>query len=360
MRVKLTQGVYVHLQGNTMTITEIAKQAGVSIGTVDRVIHNRGRVSPVTREKIERLIAEYGYKPNPLAQHLKNNKEYTIGVLIPLLHSENAYWQSLFEGIEKAEKELAAFSVRIIYYEFDRTIQGSCLKAGYKLLENTIDALIVAPVVPDEVYEILNKAGSIPYVFIDSPLPHAKPLVTVAQNPFKAGYCAARVMNVLKPSGRNFVCVQMHQSAYNLTERSRGFSAFFARNPNSEVHQKIWTWSGNNQEFYDYMDSIFLEIPSIDGIFIPNDSVYKLSEYLEIKKIKKDFAIIGFDLQKNNVQCLLNGSIDMLISQQQSFQGYRAVQEIYKSILLKQTIENAIDINIEIYFKENLPEFIMG
>ena len=59
-----------------MTVTEIAKRAGVSIGTVDRVLHNRGRVSSETRDRIQAIIDETGYQPNPLARHLKINRKY--------------------------------------------------------------------------------------------------------------------------------------------------------------------------------------------------------------------------------------------------------------------------------------------
>ncbi len=57
-----------------MTVIEIAKRAGVSIGTVDRVLHNRGRVSEETRQRINAIISEEGYQPNPLARHLKRNR----------------------------------------------------------------------------------------------------------------------------------------------------------------------------------------------------------------------------------------------------------------------------------------------
>ena len=57
-----------------MTIREIARRAGVSIGTVDRVIHKRVRVAPETRKRVEALIEELGYTPNPIARHLKRRK----------------------------------------------------------------------------------------------------------------------------------------------------------------------------------------------------------------------------------------------------------------------------------------------
>ena len=48
---------------NVVTINDVAKAAGVSKGTVDRVIHNRGEVSPKSREAVLKVIEELGYKP---------------------------------------------------------------------------------------------------------------------------------------------------------------------------------------------------------------------------------------------------------------------------------------------------------
>ena len=58
------------------TIFDVARHAGVSRGTVDRVIYGRGRVSEKTKEKVRKVISELGYTPNPNASSLANRKEY--------------------------------------------------------------------------------------------------------------------------------------------------------------------------------------------------------------------------------------------------------------------------------------------
>ena len=56
--------------------------ADLSRGTVDSVIHNRGVVSLETRKKIEDIINEYDYKPNPIGRALSNKNPYKIGVIL--------------------------------------------------------------------------------------------------------------------------------------------------------------------------------------------------------------------------------------------------------------------------------------
>ena len=74
-----------------MTLVEIAEYAHVSIGTVDRVIHNRKGVSEKTKKLIQAIIDEHGYQPNPIARQLKSNRPFVIGVLLPTLESGCGY-----------------------------------------------------------------------------------------------------------------------------------------------------------------------------------------------------------------------------------------------------------------------------
>ena len=59
-----------------MTVHEIAELAGVSIGTIDRVLHKRGRVSQETKARVESIIEQYQFTPNPIARRLKLNRSY--------------------------------------------------------------------------------------------------------------------------------------------------------------------------------------------------------------------------------------------------------------------------------------------
>ena len=114
-----------------MTINEIAKSAGVSIGTVDRVLHNRGRVAEETRETVLRIAKENGYHPNTFARTLKLKHTFTFGILIPSLTSEYGYWNLILQGIEKAQEELSPLFVSIVIREFDRGSRESYLKANH-------------------------------------------------------------------------------------------------------------------------------------------------------------------------------------------------------------------------------------
>ena len=80
-----------------MTISEIAKIAGVSKATVSRILNNSKHVSDTTREKVLRIIQENNYEPSCLAQGLAKNENSTIGVIIPEI--DNEFFAEILTGI---------------------------------------------------------------------------------------------------------------------------------------------------------------------------------------------------------------------------------------------------------------------
>ena len=99
-------------------IKDIAERAGVSVGTVDRVLHDRPNVSAPAREKVEKALEEMNYQPNMYASALAYNKSYTFYLFIPS-HKEETYWEEIEEGATKAVEYRRDFHIdmKIIYYE---------------------------------------------------------------------------------------------------------------------------------------------------------------------------------------------------------------------------------------------------
>lgn len=93
------------MKDENYTIKDIARMAGVSAGTVDRVLHNRGNVSASSREKVQSVLDKINYLPNMFAIGLAAKKRYRIVCLIPYYIMFD-YWYSVAQGIEKAAHEL--------------------------------------------------------------------------------------------------------------------------------------------------------------------------------------------------------------------------------------------------------------
>jgi LacI family transcriptional regulator len=86
-----------------VTINDVAKVAGVSIATVSRVIHNKGKVGDVCRSRVKKIIEELGYRPNSNASSLASRTSNTIGVVTPTVSM--SFFGSLASGVEKGARE---------------------------------------------------------------------------------------------------------------------------------------------------------------------------------------------------------------------------------------------------------------
>ena len=82
------------------TIRDVAREAGVGVGTVSRVLGGQPRVAPATREKVEAAIERLGYHPNAAAQALSRKRTDTLEVAVPLVSRD--FYVEVLRGIEIA------------------------------------------------------------------------------------------------------------------------------------------------------------------------------------------------------------------------------------------------------------------
>jgi len=72
------------------TLKDVAKASGLTVGTVSRVLNNRGYISDKTREKVYQVMKELNYQPNEMARSLSKQKNNTIGIILPQI--EQRFW----------------------------------------------------------------------------------------------------------------------------------------------------------------------------------------------------------------------------------------------------------------------------
>lgn len=339
-----------------MTVTEIAKLADVSIATVDRVLHNRGRVALETKAKIEKIIKESGYQPDPLARHLKNRNQYHIGILIPQIQSAFGYWQLIYNGIKTTiEQELSAFSLSAEPYFFTRSDGSSLRKAFSAMIQSQCSAYIIAPIMQKEIKELLNNpAITKPYCFLDSPLPGCRPECEIAQNPRKAGFLAGRLTQLLSKKTGTFVVIKPYAGAYNLDERALGFCGWFGKNNTAQNKAVSLTQKISTESITDEVKKIIATYPDLAGICSVSVETALLAKAVQKAGLKQQIAVTGFDVVKDNRNGLLSGEIDALIDQNPYEQGVLAVRQLFKKLVYEEDVEKEINMPIEIFLKENV------
>ncbi len=177
-------------------LIDIAKKANVSLGTVDRVVNNRGNVATKTEKKIRDIMSEFDYQTNLMASSLSSKKRSIFAVLVPKPQGED-YWYKILSGIEKTEKAFMQFGVEIkkyLYYQ-DDNIQFT--KLASQILKTRCEGVLLAPLFHKEAKGFVHdlEKENIPYVVIDSPIEGSRALCSISQDYFQSGVLAAKLID---------------------------------------------------------------------------------------------------------------------------------------------------------------------
>lgn len=339
------------------TIYEIAEKANVSVGTVDRVIHNRGRVSKETAQKVRRLIQEMGYKPNVMARNLSLKKIFQIGILIPDRDQDGGYWDLQARGIDKAVLDIQMYNVRSSFFYYNKYSENSFEMACQEVLKqkNNLAGLIIAPVLSKATERFIQTIPEdLPYIFIDSYLPNSKCLAFIGQESFQSGVLAAKLMSMLTGGEGSIVVLKVLPEDYHINDRIEGFQFYLKDQQGPEVRILDADRMADDQVLYRLARSLYQEVVDLKGIFIPHACVFQVAESLNGQMKKSGVHIIGYDLVESNRKYLQDGAIDFIISQRPENQGFQAVSTLYKHVVLRQTVEHKIVIPMDIITKENV------
>jgi LacI family transcriptional regulator len=338
------------------TLNEIARRANVSVGTVDRVIHKRGRVSEVTREKVLRLIEELDYRPNVLARNLSLKKVFNFGVLTPSPEQDGGYWELPITGVHKALDELRVYNVQLIFFHYDKYSEDSFRNICQNVREELekLDGLLIAPVLSKASEQfICQLPKEVPYVFFDSYIPDSQCLTYIGQESYQSGILAAKLMTMKFESGKIGV-FRVLPVDYHIEDRVRGFQSVIEQNSNYQMLTLDVNRDIDMHVFDHVSERLIDEHPDIRGIFVPSACTHQVADTLIKRKRANSITLIGYDLVEENRKHLKNGVIDFIISQNPSLQGYQGIYSLFKHIILKEPVESKLVVPMDILTSDNV------
>lgn len=333
--------------------------ANVSIGTVDRVIHNRGRVSEETREKIKKAIAEINYKPNTAAQMLSTRTKNVIAVLIPS-HSPEDYWEAVEKGICKAEAEIENYGFEIQRFYFDRYKIHSYVEKINSIRQMTdINGYVISPQYMQESKEFADYLHSInkPFIFIDSNIEECNQLTYFGIHSYQAGIVLSRLVldRLHRDDEIMFAIFQLEGSkrSTQIELIEEGFEDWLKElKYKGKVHKVSIPLNDANRE--KQLTGFIESHPQIRAAVVFNSLSYELAGVFERNQIHT-IKIFGFDLIKKNIDYLKKGYIKFLISQRPESQGYLSVKTLYRHLTFPlEEIGNVNFMPIDILMEENI------
>ena len=125
------------MEKQTITIYDVAREAGVSMATVSRVVNGNPNVKPSTRKKVSEVIDRLQYRPNAVARGLASKKTTTVGVVIPSV--TNLFFASLARGIDDIA---SMYRYNIILTNSDENTERK-IKVFNTLLASQVDGMII-------------------------------------------------------------------------------------------------------------------------------------------------------------------------------------------------------------------------
>jgi LacI family transcriptional regulator len=340
-------------------IKDIADLAGVSIGTVDRIIHSRGRYSPYTAERVRRIMAELDYRPNLMAQRLSMAKACRIGVFMPRPEQDSGYWRLALDGINRAARDLAPFGLCLETIHYDRYDASGFMRAGLGLVAEKFDGILMAPLLTEESQKLLAMLGqNAPVLFFDTDLPSTPRLSFIGQDSHAGGRLAGRLMNLLTAGqGSTAEAVLLMPDADNehLRQRASGFIELFQGSTRS-----LRIAVESNHDLPALHAALGAAItPNTAALYVIDASAHYSAEYLRLRAGSDGFkrqrpSLIGYDLVPENRLCLEAGEIDFLLTQRPDEQGYHGVNRLFRKLILDENPPDCIFTPIDIVTRENV------
>ncbi len=346
------------MEDQNYTIKDIAQMAGVSAGTVDRVLHNRGDVSQKSKEKVQKVLDEINYQPNVFAIGLAAKKKYTITCMIPY-YVEHDYWHSVAIGIERARQELRPFNVSVDYLHYKHGDRKSYQDACQKIEKSNTDALLLAPNFREDTLSMLAylKDKNIPFAFIDFDIEEAKALKYIGQDSYKSGYIAAKILMRNYQQGQELILFlnnnKDNPAEIQMKRRLEGFMKYISEEHKDIAIHEVILNKNNPEKNNEILSDFFRKHPKATLGAVFNSRVYQVGHYLR-EKGQNMTGLIGYDLLRNNTELLKSGEVTYLIGQRPGLQGYCGVKTLCDNIVFKKSVEPLKYMPIDILIKENI------
>lgn len=283
------------------TISDVAKEAGLAVATVSRIMNNRGYISEDARKKVEEAAKKLNYRPNELARSLSKQKNNTIGIIVP--HIVHPYFAKLISNIEKSASD-RKYKILLCNTREEHKREQEYLDM---CVSNRLMGVILgSPVIEPESLVKLN----IPIITIERYL--GQGTASIVCDNFQGGVIAAshlidkgcRYLINFGGVENNSMPADEREEGFLHTCKARGVAGISVKSKADEYYM---------MEYHDYIEKILKENPEADGIFASSDiiaaQVIQVCNRMGIR-IPDKMKLVGFD--DVNVAALTTPSITII------------------------------------------------
>ena len=302
------------------TIKEIAELAGVSRGTVDRVLNHRGEVNAETAARVMEIVKALDYRPNRAGLALAaRKKKFKIGVI--LFSENNPFFDDVKKGFNERIRELEEYNCTVLFKSTSDFGVTDQLEAIDQLVNEGINALAIAPQNDGRIADKINELfeAGIPTVTFNTDIENSKRIAYVGSDYYKCGQTAAGLMNLMTHDDVHIGIINGSSKILCHTERIAGFKACLGNYSNMKIADYF---ENHDDDFtsYELTKEMLEKHPEINAVFFAAGGTHGGCKAI-LASGRKDIKVITFDKIETTVEMMKKGIVSATICQEPHIQG---------------------------------------
>lgn len=317
--------------GGTPGIKAIAQALGVSIGTVDRALHGRPGINPMTKAKVLKMAQTLGYQPNFAARHLKLNRKVRISAHLP--REIATFFDAVREGIEEAARPFQS-TIEVQFKSYPRLGEGD-LDLFAESLRDATNGLIVAPGHPAALKPWIRKAARarIPVVCVATDAPGTERLAAISADAFTSGAMVAELLTGFGRRPAPVLIVTGDLTVVDHAEKVNGFRSFLQQaNSGVEVAGVLETHDDPLQA-RELTREFIAAHPELGAVYVSTANSIPVIEALDDAGRLGRVPVITTDLFPALAPLIREGKVLGTVYQRPRAQGRMAFQALHQFLI---------------------------
>ena len=315
-----------------VTIKQIADMCGVSRGTVDRVLNNRGNVKPEKRKRVLEVMRELNYQPNPAGKALAARKHKpVVGILLP--SDGIVFFDDVLETMHRMARRYEDYGVRFVW----RLLRGyhadeQC--ATIEELRHEVNALIVNPMSEPAVIQKIDEcvADGIFVITINNDVELSHRQLYVGSDYYEGGQTAGALLQMIGPKELKTGVLMGSKAMLGHRQRLDGFCDILRKNPRFEL---LAVEENEDDERISYEKTrVMLEkYPELNALFVISAGASGAGQAVKELGRVQGVTLIVFDTIPTTVQLMKEGVIKAALYQHPHQQAAKAIRAAFEYLV---------------------------
>jgi LacI family transcriptional regulator len=334
-------------------VKDIARALKISLGTVDRALHDRPGVSAKTRDLVLKTAEQLGYSPNLAAQALKLNRRLSVAAVLPKHISH--FFDPLRDGIRAAAAAAVGVSLSLEFFEYPRLGSGD-IEAFRRALQMKFDGIIFLPGDVRKYEPLVKKASQdgVATMCVGSDAPNTERIGSVAVHASVSGAIAAELLSQNLTARADVAIFTGELSTLDHVEKLRGFAAALAviaphltLRPALESHERP-------REAYRQALEVMQARTHPGGIYISTANSMPVLKALEELNLLGKVKVVTTDLFRELVPLIEAGKVLATLYQRPFTQGKVALENLLIHLLRDRKPQPTVQLAPHVIFRTNL------